>query len=42
MKKLDIGNNATQLIFLFGVFMLIVLCAGDPDLLDAIIERLKR
>lgn len=34
-------EHVTEIVFLLLLFLLIVLCVGEPDLLDAIIEQVR-
>lgn len=38
-KIVKIEINLSEIIFIVGIFVLIILCAGTPDLLDAIIKN---
>ena len=39
-NKFKIEINLSEIIFIIGIFVLIILCSGTPDLLDAIIKNI--
>jgi hypothetical protein len=40
MSDQKINIDLSDAVLVFGIFALIILCVGEPDLLDAIIHRL--
>lgn len=41
-NKFNINFDLSEVIFSVLIFLLIILCVGEPDLLDAIIQRVMK